>query len=82
MREHPAGGIGIAPMMSMLRALADRNDRRPFALFCAYRRLDRLTFDEAIDQLRGRLNLTVVVVLAEPRGSQWSRSAVRRKAVR
>ena len=28
-----AGGIGIAPVLSMLRTLADRGDRRPVVLF-------------------------------------------------
>lgn len=61
-----AGGIGIAPIMSMLRALADRGDRRPLLLFYAYRRWERMTFREAIDTLGSRLNLTVVFVLEEP----------------
>lgn len=61
-----AGGIGIAPIMSMLRALADAGDKRPFTLVYAYRRWDRLTFQEAIDELATRLNLSVVHVLTEP----------------
>ena len=61
-----AGGIGIAPLMSMLRALADRGDARPHILFYAYRRWERLTFREAIEALRSRLNMHVVYVLAEP----------------
>ncbi|MEY4637083.1 MAG: hypothetical protein RJA55_2881 [Acidobacteriota bacterium] len=61
-----AGGIGIAPVMSMLRTLADRGDRRPLLLFYAYRRWDRMTFREAIAALQSRLDLTVVFVLEEP----------------
>lgn len=61
-----AGGIGIAPIMSMLRSLADRGDQRPLLLFYGYRRWERMTFREAIDDLRSRLKLTVVVVLEEP----------------
>ena len=61
-----AGGIGIAPLMGMLRALADRRDTRPVVLFYAYRRWDRLTFREAIEELRSQLNLRVVYVLGEP----------------
>jgi predicted ferric reductase len=61
-----AGGIGIAPIMSMLRTLADRGDRRPLVLFYAYRRWDRMTFREAIDALASRLDLRVVHVLEEP----------------
>lgn len=61
-----AGGIGIAPIMSMLRSLADQGDRRPLLLFYAYRRWERMTFREAIEDLRPQLNLTVVWVLEEP----------------
>jgi predicted ferric reductase len=61
-----AGGIGIAPIMSMLRALADRGDQRPLVLVYAYRLWERLTFREEIEALRSRLALRVVHVLAEP----------------
>ncbi len=61
-----AGGIGIAPIMSMLRALADRADQRPLLLVYAYRLWERLTFREEIEALRSRLALRVVHVLAEP----------------
>jgi ferredoxin-NADP reductase len=61
-----AGGIGIAPIMSMLRALADRGDRRPLLLFHAYRQWDRMTFREGIEGLEQRLDLRVVYVLEEP----------------
>jgi len=61
-----AGGIGIAPMMSMLRALADRGDQRPHLLIAAHSRWDRVIFREALDALRSRLRLEVVHVLEEP----------------
>ena len=61
-----AGGIGIAPLMGMLRALADRGDTRPVILFYAYRRWERLTFREAIETLRSQITLHVVYVLGEP----------------
>ena len=61
-----AGGIGIAPLMGMLRALADRGDTRPIILFYAYRRWERLTFREAIETLRSQISLRVVYVLGEP----------------
>ena len=32
-----AGGIGITPMMSMIRTLADRGDKRPVSCFTAAR---------------------------------------------
>jgi len=61
-----AGGIGIAPLMSMLRALAERTDPRPVLLLYAYRRWERMTFREEIESLRSRLDLEFVPVLEEP----------------
>lgn len=72
--EHPeaagyafvAGGIGIAPIMSMLRTLADRGDRRPLVLFYGNRVWERVAFREELDALATRLDLKVVHVLLEP----------------
>jgi len=61
-----AGGIGVAPMMSMLRTLADRGDRRPLWLFYGNRDWDRVAFREELQQLTQRLDLRVVHVLSEP----------------
>ncbi|MBX3145787.1 MAG: ferric reductase-like transmembrane domain-containing protein [Gemmatimonadales bacterium] len=61
-----AGGIGIAPIMSMLRGLADRAYPHPVLLLYAYSRWDRMTFRESLDELTTRLSLTVVPVLDEP----------------
>ncbi|HSM11436.1 MAG TPA: ferric reductase-like transmembrane domain-containing protein [Lysobacter sp.] len=61
-----AGGVGIAPMISMLRAMADRGDRRPLWLFYGNRDWERVLFREELDELAGTLALTVVHVLGEP----------------
>lgn len=61
-----AGGVGIAPVMSMLRTLADRGDRRPLWLFYGNRCWERVAFREEIAQLAQRLELRVVHVLLEP----------------
>lgn len=61
-----AGGVGIAPIMSMLRTLADRNDPRPLLLVYGNWRWDGVLFREQIEALRPRLNLEVVHVLQEP----------------
>ena len=65
-----AGGIGIAPIMSMLRTLADRGDRRPLLLFYGNRVWDRVAFREELEALRQRLSLQVVHVLIEP-PAEW-----------
>ncbi len=72
--EHPdapgyvfvAGGVGIAPIMSMLRTLADRGDRRPLTLFYGNRVWERVAFREELERLAQRLDLKVVHVLQEP----------------
>jgi predicted ferric reductase len=61
-----AGGIGAAPIMSMLRTLADRGDRRPLVFLYGNRVQERIAFQEELDQLSQRLNLKVVHVLRDP----------------
>jgi predicted ferric reductase len=61
-----AGGVGITPTMSMLRTLADREDRRPVVAFIGGSSWDSLTFREELEGLRERLHLDLVWVLADP----------------
>jgi predicted ferric reductase len=61
-----AGGVGIAPAMSMLETLADRSDARPVVLFAGNRSWDSIIFRERVDAVTGRLNVTVVHVLEQP----------------
>jgi len=61
-----AGGIGITPMMSMLKTLADRADQRPLTLIYAGRTWDELTFREELQELAHRLNLKLYFVLERP----------------
>jgi predicted ferric reductase len=61
-----AGGIGVTPMMSMIRTLADRGDMRPVILLYASKDWDSITFREDLESLKARLNLTVVYVLQNP----------------
>lgn len=57
-----AGGVGITPVMSMLRTLADRADQRPLTLFYANKTLEAATFYEELEGLKNRLNLKLVHV--------------------
>jgi predicted ferric reductase len=61
-----AGGVGIAPILSMLRTLAARGDRRPMVLVDANDRWEGVLHREEIAALSRRLRLTVVHVLREP----------------
>ena len=60
-----AGGVGITPMMSMLRTLADRRDTRPVILLYGNKDWDSATFRDELEALRTRLDLTIVHVLAK-----------------
>jgi 3-phenylpropionate/trans-cinnamate dioxygenase ferredoxin reductase subunit len=61
-----AGGIGIAPMMSMLRTAGTRSDMRPYVLFYAIGTWEEATFREEIETLSNTLKLEVVYILSNP----------------
>ena len=61
-----AGGVGITPMISVLRSLAHRGDRRSHVLFVSARALEELLFREEITELADDLHLQVVEVLDRP----------------
>ncbi|MCY3003807.1 MAG: ferredoxin reductase family protein [Planctomycetota bacterium] len=60
-----AGGIGVTPLLSMLRTLADRGDRRPVWLFYAARNRERAPFLPELERLKDRLALQTVLVFEE-----------------
>jgi len=60
------GGIGITPIMSMLRTMADRGDARPVLLFYCNLEWDTVTFREEIEELKKRLNMKVVYTIERP----------------
>ena len=61
-----AGGIGIAPMRSMLRTMRDREDRRHVILVYAAHDERRAPFRQEFEQLRNHLNLEIVWVFEAP----------------
>lgn len=76
-----AGGVGIAPIMCMLRTLADRGDRRPLLLFYGNRRRERVLYYEELDVLTGRLDLQIVHILGEPPAGWRGESGVLTQAM-
>ncbi len=60
------GGVGVTPLMSMLRTFADRGDRRPLILFFGSYDWETVLFREEFGELEQRLNLKVVHVLEQP----------------
>jgi predicted ferric reductase len=61
-----AGGIGITPIISLVRSAADAGDRRPFLLVYGSLRWEQTTFRDELERLRQRIDLRVVHVLTEP----------------
>jgi predicted ferric reductase len=61
-----AGGVGIAPLMSMLRTFAHRGERRPVTLIYANNRLEDVLFRDELAELEKTLSLRVVHVILDP----------------
>jgi len=59
------GGVGIVPVMSMLRTLAERGDPRPLRLIYGNWTWENVIYREELDLLRERLQLDVVHVLQD-----------------
>src|SRR5579871_4065787 len=66
-----AGGIGITPMMSIIRTFADNGDKRPVILLYGSKDWESITFREELDALKERLNLTIVHVIRNP-PAEWT----------
>jgi predicted ferric reductase len=60
------GGVGITPVICILRTLADRHEKRPLILFYSNKTWKEMTFREELEGLSGRLNLRVVYTLTDP----------------
>lgn len=65
-----AAGVGITPIVSILRTMADEGDDRPLLLVYGSRSWEEITFRERLEELERRLTLSVVHVLSEP-SSNW-----------
>ncbi|MCX8102647.1 MAG: ferredoxin reductase family protein [Geminicoccaceae bacterium] len=61
-----AGGVGIAPMLSLLRQAAAERDRRPWLLIYGNRHAGQIVYADELAGLRERLDLRIVHVLGEP----------------
>lgn len=66
-----AGGVGIGPIRSMLRTLADRQDPRRCYLFYGTQGIDDATYYDEIHQLAAQLSLNVIHVAIDP-PSGWT----------
>ncbi len=66
-----AGGVGITPIMSMLRRCCTEQWRQQMWLIYANDNQDAMLFRDTLDSLADQLSLTVVHVLASP-GDSWT----------
>ncbi len=66
-----AGGIGVTPMLSMIKTLADSRDPRPCWMLLGNRDQSSITCGEEVSDLGTRLDLTYVDVLSSP-SPGWS----------
>lgn len=66
-----AGGIGVAPLLSILHDLAGRGDTRPVKLIYGNRIAAQIAATAELQSLAQRLRLEVVQVLSEP-PPDWS----------
>jgi ferredoxin-NADP reductase len=62
-----AGGVGITPIMSMLRYLRETNDNRPVVLLYGNRTEGDIIFRDELGKLPA--NVKIVHVLSKPQGS-------------
>lgn len=61
-----AGGIGSAPVMSMLRTLADRNCEKKMIFFYGNPTWESVIYREELEEIEQKLNLKLVHVLEKP----------------
>jgi 3-phenylpropionate/trans-cinnamate dioxygenase ferredoxin reductase subunit len=61
-----AAGVGITPLLSMLRTMADRTDPRRFWLIVSARTQRDLMLLPEVEQVRSRLKLKVIQVVSAP----------------
>jgi len=71
-----AGGVGVAPILSILRDLRDRGDSRPLLLLYGNRAAEQIVYREELDEMKQRLNLQIEYFLSEPPAGWDGRSGM------
>jgi NAD(P)H-flavin reductase len=66
-----AGGIGIAPLRSLILTMKDRGDIRPVLLFYAASNIDGTVYRQELEALQGNMNLKLILVLSKP-SNDWT----------
>lgn len=66
-----AGGVGLAPIMSMLRQLRSDRDARPIRLIYGNRAVDQIMYRDELEEMKNDLDMEIYHVLSEP-PSGWT----------
>jgi predicted ferric reductase len=66
-----AGGVGLAPIVSLLRSLRSERDRRPMVLIYGNRVEQQIMYRAELDALANELDIAVHYALSEP-PADWS----------
>lgn len=62
-----AGGVGIAPLISIARQLRVENDSRPLILLYGNRVIEQIVYKGELDQMARRAKTQVIHVISEPK---------------
>ena len=65
-----AGGVGIAPLLSIARQMRAEDDPRPMILLYGNRVAEQIVYADELEALSGRPNMEVVQIVSEP-GPGW-----------
>jgi predicted ferric reductase len=75
-----AGGIGAAPVMSILHSMEDINDQRPVYFFYGNYDEENIIFRDDLERLRDKLNLKIIYVLENaPPGKKYEQGFISRE---
>lgn len=71
-----AGGVGIAPLLSILRQLRQERDRRPIVLLYGNRVPEQVVYANELRELQNELDLHIEYVVSEPPAGSQERTGV------
>jgi NAD(P)H-flavin reductase len=71
-----AGGVGIAPLLGILRQLCHDRDRRPIVVLYGNRVREQIVYADELSEMRADLNLRIEHVLGEPPPEWQGRTGV------
>ena len=61
-----AGGVGLAPIMSILRQLSVEKDERPLKLIYGNRLVEQIMYQDELDEMKDILDIEIHHTLSEP----------------